>query len=270
MCLKCTNNALWPASVWAGDVIYPPGGVLGPRVQSTLELVLLHTGEMTVWVDDVRRYAPAGTVSLLFPGHVEQFAFAEHTETRHSFIHIEIPDLPAALHTRLTALPWQLPLSPKMNDLIHEALVLRHSPLSTADDLLKTVAVQMLLRYLGEAERDRLGTAADILHPAVERAQQYVQTHLHEPITLDTMADSAAVSPAHLIRLFQTQLRITPIAYVWQERVALGIELLENTGLAVGTIAERCGFQTSYHFSRRVRQSTGLSPLDVRRRAWGR
>ncbi|MFL5655320.1 MAG: helix-turn-helix domain-containing protein [Ktedonobacteraceae bacterium] len=32
----------------------------------------------------------------------------------------------------------------------------------------------------------------------------------------------------------------------------------------VGEIANSCGFQTSQHFSRRVRQVTGLTPLEVR------
>ncbi len=44
--------------------------------------------------------------------------------------------------------------------------------------------------------------------------------------------------------------------YFWPEEVS------------VGEIAKRSGFQTSYHFSRRVRQATGLSPLEVRQQAW--
>lgn len=263
-------NGLWPVSVLAGDVIYPPGSVFGPRIQPSIELVMLHSGEMTVWVDDVRRDAPAGTVSILFPGHVERFAFAQHAETRHSFIHISLPDLASSMEERLHRLSWLLPLSPRMNDLIHEALTLRHSTLPTVDEMLKALAMQMLWRYIGEAEHHLSGEMSDTSHPAVELARHYIQTHLHESISLDAIANAAAVSPAHLIRLFQMQLHTTPVAYVWERRVALGVELLENTGLPVGIIAERCGFQTSYHFSRRVRQATGLAPLDVRRRAWRR
>jgi AraC-like DNA-binding protein len=50
--------------------------------------------------------------------------------------------------------------------------------------------------------------------------------------------------------------------------VAVGVDLLANTGLPVGAIADRCGFKTVYHFSRRVKQATGMSPTEVRRRRW--
>jgi AraC-like DNA-binding protein len=55
---------------------------------------------------------------------------------------------------------------------------------------------------------------------------------------------------------------------VWSRRVDAGVELLAGTGLPVGVIAERCGFRTSFHFSRRVRRATGLAPTELRRRAW--
>ena len=82
------------------------------------------------------------------------------------------------------------------------------------------------------------------------------------------VSTAAAVSPAHLIRLFRAQLNTTPMNYLWERRVAMGIELLLQTGLGVGEIANRCGFQTSQHFSRRVRQATGLTPLEVREQSW--
>jgi transcriptional regulator GlxA family with amidase domain len=76
------------------------------------------------------------------------------------------------------------------------------------------------------------------------------------------------VSPFHLVRLFQKHLSLTPIAYLWQQRIAEGIKTLEQTGLPIGTIASQCGFQSRYHFSRRIRQETGSSPQEVRRRFW--
>ena len=259
---------LWPESVQVGDIVYPPGGVYGPRLQSYLQLVMIHTGEMTVWIDGEKHYAPAGTVAVLFPGHNERFAFAPESETWHSYVHIGLPELSTTLYTRLRRLPWPLLLSPAMTELTYSAMALRTATLSTTVDMLKALAVQMVWRYIGEGERLLTGAGSPTPHPAIERARQYMQSHLSETLTLETLASAAAVSPSHLIRLFQAELSVTPVAYLWERRVAMGIELLENTGLSVGTIAERCGFQTSYHFSRRVRQATGLSPLEVRRRAW--
>ena len=51
-------------------------------------------------------------------------------------------------------------------------------------------------------------------------------------------------------------------------RVALGVDLLANTGLPIAAIAGRCGFTTPHHFSRRVRQATGMPPGALRRARW--
>jgi AraC-like DNA-binding protein len=268
--LHDSDAALWPEFIQVGDILYPPGGTFGPRQQNYTQLVMIHTGEMTVWIDGVRKHAPAATVSILFPGHEERFAFATDSDTWHSFIHMTVPNLPDSLDARLRRLPWPLPLSQAMADLTFSALALRTTSLSTAQAMLKALGAEMLWRYIGEGERLLTGNTSVTPHPAIERVRQYIQSHLGEPLTLESIASVAAVSPSHLIRLFQTEMNTTPIAYLWERRVAMGIELLENTGLSVGMIAERCGFQTSYHFSRRIRQATKLSPLEVRRRAWQR
>ena len=112
-----------------------------------------------------------------------------------------------------------------MSDLIIEALALKHSPLPTTTELLKTLAVQIIWRYIGEGELQVNGTTAP-LDPAVENARHFISMHLTEPLTLDTIAAASAISPAHLIRLFRAQLNTTPMNYLWERRVAMGIELL--------------------------------------------
>jgi AraC family transcriptional regulator of arabinose operon len=261
------DECFWPEKVSVGEVVYPPGGIFGPRQQRNLQLVMVHTGYLTIWIDGMPRTATANTVGVLFPGHEERFVFAEESETWHSWLHVFRPHFPEALLNRLNQLPWPLPLSPAMSDLTHEALALKHSPLPTTSELLKALAVQMIWRYIGEGELQVNGTTAPLDH-AVENARHFISVHLTEPLTLDTIAAASAISPAHLIRLFRAQLNTTPMNYLWERRVAMGIELLLQTGLGVGEIATRCGFQTSHHFSRRVRQATGFTPLEVREQSW--
>ena len=261
------NECFWPEEASVGEVVYPPEGTFGPRLQRNLQLILIHSGHMTVWIDGELRTAPMNTVCVLFPGHEERFAFAEECETWHSWLHVFLSRPPKALLTRLAQLPWPLPLSSSMTDLMYEALLLRNSPLSTAAMLRKALAVQMIWRYVGEGELLMAGPTIP-LDTAVEQARQFISTHLAEPLTLTMIAEAAAVSPPHLVRLFRSQLHTTPMAYLWERRVAAGIELLRQTGLSVGEIAQCCGFLTSHHFSRRVRQATGLTPLEVRQQAW--
>jgi len=260
--------APWPDIVGVGEVIYRPGGVYGPRTQPNVQLVLLHSGEMTVWVDDVPRHAAAESVCLLLPGHREQFVFARNAPTHHSWLQAHFIALPPTWRTRFAALPWSLPLSMAMGELMRDALALPTTSLPTRGLMLRAVAAQMLWQYLGEGE---LSVRSDrpTAPPALDRARQHMMQRLHAPLTLSEIAVAAAVSSTHLVRLFRAHLGTTPMAWLWEQRVDAGIALLEQTGLTVGEIAECCGFQTSYHFSRRVRERAGVSPTEVRRRLWG-
>jgi AraC-like DNA-binding protein len=251
--------------VSAGEVVYPPGGRLGPRWQHDVELVLVHAGSARITVDDVpRARLDAGSVGLLLPGHRESFAFATDVPTHHAWVQARLDDPPAALIDRLTALPAALPASTALTELVREAVAVVRTPLSTARQLLSALAAAAVWRYAGEAESRVLGTG-----DAVERARRFLHAHLADRrVDLDRVARAAHVTPAHLVRRFHAELGITPMAYLWQRRVAVGLDLLTNTGLPVGEIASRAGFKSVYHFSRRVKEHAGVPPTQVRRDSW--
>jgi AraC-like DNA-binding protein len=246
-----------PERISAGEVVYPPGGRLGPRRQDDLQLVLVHRGSATITVDDEPPFAvDAGEVALLLPGHRETFAF---DETHHSWIQAHVGEAGEPF----VSLPRSLPLSGALADLVAEAVAVTRTPLPTARPLLAAVAAAALWRYAGEAES---GPApAD----AVERARRHAHAHLADPgLDLGDLARAAHVSPPHLVRRFRAELGVTPMAYVWRRRVSYGVDLLNHTGLPVGDIAVRCGFKSVYHFSRRVKEQTGLAPTVLRRERW--
>jgi AraC-like DNA-binding protein len=245
--------------VSAGTVAYPPGGTLGPRAQIDVQLVLVHAGSARVWVDGRERRLAAGEVGLLLPGHRERFAFDPAIPTRHSWAQLGVPG------ERFEGLPIALPLSPALDALVREAVATAGSALPTAHALLAHLAVAALWRYAGEAERRR----PERPRP-VDDAQRFIHANLHDrTLALDRIAAAAHVTPAHLIRSFRAEHGTTPMAYLWERRVALGADLLANTGLPIATVAERCGFATTHHFSRRVKRGTGLPPGALRRARWG-
>jgi hypothetical protein len=59
------DEGFWPEEVSVGGVTYQPGGAFGPRLQRNLQLIILHCGQMTVWIDDVP-HTCAGYLDSLF------------------------------------------------------------------------------------------------------------------------------------------------------------------------------------------------------------
>jgi AraC-like DNA-binding protein len=242
--------------VSAGEIVYPPGGALGPRRQDDLQLVLVHRGSALIAIDDEPPFAvEAGAVALLLPGHRETFAF---DGTHHSWIQAHVqPAEP------FTSLPRSLPLSGALADLVAEAVAVARAPLPTARPLLAALAAAAFWRYAGEAQ------SAPAPADAVERARRHAHARFADPeLDLRELARAAHVSPPHLVRRFRAELGVTPMAYLWRRRVAHGVDLLTHTGLPVGDIAMRSGFKSVYHFSRRVKEQTGLAPTRLRRERW--
>jgi AraC-like DNA-binding protein len=260
------DEGLRPAHVSAGDVVYPPGGRLGPRWQHDLQLVVVHHGSLTVRIDDAARPTQReGWAGLLLPGHREEFTFATARSTHHSWVQARLAEPPPALLERLAALPVSIPASTALTGLVREAVAVARTPLSTAIPLLGALAAATFWRYAGDAESG-VGRPED---DVIGRARSFLHSHVTDPeLDLQQVAAAAHVSPPHLVRRFRAELGVTPMAYLWQRRVAAGIDLLVHTGLPIGAVAARSGFKSVYHFSRKVREQTGLPPTELRRERW--
>jgi AraC-like DNA-binding protein len=46
--------------------------------------------------------------------------------------------------------------------------------------------------------------------------------------------------------------------------------MLHETGLMIADIAHQCGFKNQFHFAREVTECQGMSPRQLRNKAWGR
>jgi transcriptional regulator GlxA family with amidase domain len=89
--------------------------------------------------------------------------------------------------------------------------------------------------------------------------------HLDEPLSVETLARRAAMSPRNFARRFRAVTGTTPHQWLLGQRVMYAQRLLETTDQAVELIASRCGMGSAaslrFHFQRAV----GTSPLAYRR-----
>lgn len=252
-------------AVYAGSVVYPPGGKFGPRVQQDVQLVMLYSGEMHVNISGRDLHVAPGHVALLKPGHEEMFQFSKSEETWHRWIAIHIPDMDCALMDQLNGLPECIPLSEDMNRLLDLMLRIQQYTAPT-DPLLQSLGAAAIELYPAETS---LAIRQQEKHPAVYKALSWIRDHYASEITLQQLAEQADVSKEHLVRLFRLHEGVSPVHYVWRYRVEQAIGMLTNTGLSITEIAHRCGFKTSHHFARAIKQATGHTASEMRLSSWG-
>lgn len=94
---------------------------------------------------------------------------------------------------------------------------------------------------------------------------EYLQAHLNEPHSLQSMANWMAMSVRNLQRQFQVSLGHSPLQYLLMLRTAYAKELLESEALSLAQIAERSGFASEESFRHHFRRITSTTPGQYRR-----
>lgn len=99
---------------------------------------------------------------------------------------------------------------------------------------------------------------------SVARAQQYMEQHYAERITIAGLAELGYVSVSCLNRRFKKETGMTPLTYLIDVRLQRAKLLLRRRQLSITEIATQCGFNGSPHFSACFREKYGIAPSEYR------
>jgi AraC-like DNA-binding protein len=94
---------------------------------------------------------------------------------------------------------------------------------------------------------------------AVRRARAFLHDALADKITLDDLADHAALDKFHLVRAFRSAVGLPPYEYLTHLRVARARELLQR-GVIVAEAAQAVGYYDESQLHRHFRRIVGVPP----------
>ncbi|MFH8563072.1 GlxA family transcriptional regulator [Streptomyces sp. NPDC017988] len=93
---------------------------------------------------------------------------------------------------------------------------------------------------------------------------EWMEAHLHHPLTLTEIAAHAGLGVRALTRRFRADTGLTPLQYLLRIRVQRAQRLLERTDEPVERIAARTGLGTPANLRHHFQRSTGTSPTTYR------
>ncbi len=99
---------------------------------------------------------------------------------------------------------------------------------------------------------------------AVITIKDYIQSHLDENLTRESLAALVYLTPDYLSHLFKRETGFSLTNYIIYERIEEAKRLLAGTGLNISDIATRCGFQNISYFSKQFKRFTGVTPREFR------
>lgn len=126
-----------------------------------------------------------------------------------------------------------------------------------------------IFRLSSEASDNSKAIAAKLspnAHQAtLMRVNEYIRTHLSEPLSLEFLATIANLSPNYFHRLFTKQFGQTPNHHIIELRIRAARAKLAYTDQPLAQIAMDCGFSSQSYFTSRFTKETGKTPLQYRK-----
>lgn len=116
---------------------------------------------------------------------------------------------------------------------------------------------EMVLAYTHIMHEFRAGT---VYSKPIVKCINYIYSHLHTRITLDTLAEEVSLSPSYLSRLFKQELNMTVSEYIEHQKMETAKNMLLYSDYSPSEIATILGFPSQSYFTERFRKATGTTP----------
>ena len=96
------------------------------------------------------------------------------------------------------------------------------------------------------------------------KAKQYITENINKNITRTEVANYLYLSEEYFSRWFSKETGDSFKNYVLNQKIEYAKQLLENTGLTVGIIASKVGYDNFSYFSKLFKKKEGMTPQDYR------
>lgn len=129
------------------------------------------------------------------------------------------------------------------------------------------LAVHLVRQYASSSApcRSRPPTPGTMTARQVKQVREFIQLHLGEALSLETIAQQIGFSPYHFARLFRRTMGVTLHQFVLRQRIEQAQWLLRETEVPLVQVALACGFADQSHLNLVFQQHLGCTPRAYRR-----
>jgi AraC family transcriptional regulator len=134
-----------------------------------------------------------------------------------------------------------------------------------ADTAAQMLAVHLLSQYLAAHTRLQIQDSTQgLTHRRIAQLTDYILTHLHTSLSLETLAQQVGLSAYHFAHLFRQATGETPHQFVIRTRLETAQRLLRETDWPLSQVALSVGFQSQSHFTQVFKERLGETPRQYR------
>ena len=97
-------------------------------------------------------------------------------------------------------------------------------------------------------------------YDVIENALIYIEDHLHQPLSLESVASTFHMSKFYFHRLFSAMMGSSLNQYILSRRLNASLRLMSNENLSLTDITYQLNFGTPSSFSRAFKRQYGIAP----------
>jgi AraC-like DNA-binding protein len=237
------------------------------RVCEEYELIFVRNGTLHLQEEEMKFTVPAGQAVLLWPGRRHWGTEEYSSDLEFFWLHFSVDEAAqAAEHTHSASL-LKLPqvMTVRHPDFLAEMMrryldikeTLHSNPITTS-----LLVCLMLCELEEEIESSAPANAASVI---AGRAEAYLRTHFHEPLTARLIAEEMPCNPQYLSRIYHQTYGRTLTQAIQQTRIDYARRLLINDNRSIGEISRACGFGDTSYFLKIFKRRMGMTALAFRR-----
>ena len=252
---------------WAGLFVSRGGGKHPDRRLPSYEIMFLRSGVLEMQEDDQKFTIKAGETLLLWPERRHRGLSERSAGLEMFWVHFTWNPPPAANgdnDAQLLQVPQHAVVA---NPQFLESLFrhyLEEQDARRLDPMTADLLVSLMLCEIARPPLDAdMASAAAIL---AGRADLYIRTHFHEPLTTSQIAKEIPCNPSYLSRVYRQCHGRTVTEAISFHRLDHAKHLLVDTNQSVGEIARACGIEDASYFLKLFKRATGTTALTFRRR----
>jgi transcriptional regulator GlxA family with amidase domain len=98
------------------------------------------------------------------------------------------------------------------------------------------------------------------MDPKIQRATEFMESHIHLRLSLETIARVAGLSPSRFRHKFKAELGVTPTIYLQTARLKVAKALLASDRLSVKEVKVAVGLQSDSYFTHKFKNRYGYTP----------
>lgn len=233
------------------------------RRTTTFEIELPIEEGGVSYIDSSSKHIKTNMIICAKPGQVRHTRFP----FKCYYVHVNVED--SGLYDTLMKIPvfFETDKAEVYRDIFEKLFKYYNSFDENEDIILQSLLLELVYVIVKDPKIKNMSSENN---RTVERAIEYIEEHLTEELTLESVAKQMSFSPIHFHNTFKKATGKTLRDYIEEQRIKKATTLLLSTNYSLTQIAYECGFSSqsyfSYVFKRRMKRTPREYAKEIHRR----